>query len=49
MFYKRFILENEDNHKQIQELIDKGNILPTSSPCGSVVALSPNKDGVWNM
>ena len=35
--------------KQIQELLDKGAIVPRSSPCGSPIVLVPKKDGTWCM
>jgi hypothetical protein len=35
--------------KQIQELLDKGVIVPSSSPCGSPIVLVPKKDGAWRM
>ena len=43
--YRRSILENEEIHRKIQNLIDKGHILPSSSPCGSLVILVPKKYG----
>ena len=30
-------------------MIDKVHILPSSSPCGSLVILVPKKDGTWRM
>jgi hypothetical protein len=35
--------------KQIQELIDKGVIMPSTFPCGSPIFLVPKKDGTWHM
>jgi hypothetical protein len=35
--------------KQIQEFLDKGVIVPSTSPCGSPIVLVPNKDGTWCM
>jgi hypothetical protein len=43
------IMENADIKKQIQELLDKGVIVPSSSPCGSPIVLVPKKDGTWRM
>jgi hypothetical protein len=47
--YKMSVMENTEIKKQIQELFDKGVILPSSSPCGSPIVLVPNKDGTWHM
>ena len=33
--YRRSILENDEIKRQIQELLQKGHIRPSSSPCGS--------------
>jgi hypothetical protein len=35
--------------KKIQELLEKEVIVPSSSPCGSLIVLVPNKDGTWHM
>ena len=35
--------------KQIQELLNKGIICPSISPCGSPIVLVPKKDGTWRM
>jgi hypothetical protein len=35
--------------KQIQEFLDKGVIMPSTSPCGSPIVLVPKKDGTWHM
>jgi hypothetical protein len=42
-------MENDEIKKQIQELLDKGVIIPSTSPCGSPIFLVPKKDGTWNM
>ena len=47
--YRRSILENEEIHRKIQYLIDKGHIRPISSPCGSPIVLVPKKDRTWHM
>ena len=47
--YRRSILENEEIHRKIQDLIDKGHIHPISSPCGRPFVLVPNKHGTWCM
>jgi hypothetical protein len=38
-------MENAEIKKQIQEFIDKGVIVPSSSPCGSPIVLVSKKDG----
>jgi hypothetical protein len=40
-------MENEEIKGQIQELLQKGNIRPKSSPCGSLIVLVKNKDEIW--
>ena len=47
--YRSSILENEEIRGKIQDLIDKGHIRPSSSPCGSPVVLVLKKDGTWRM
>jgi hypothetical protein len=34
--YRRSFMENDEFKKQIQELLQKGHIQPSSSPCGSL-------------
>ena len=42
-------MENAEIQKQIQELLEKGVIMPSTSPCGSPIVLVPKKDGTWCM
>jgi hypothetical protein len=42
-------MENSKIKKQIQEFLDKGDIMPRTSPCGSPIVLVPNKYGTWRM
>eukprot|EP00253_Pinus_taeda_P006046 PITA_06046 len=37
--YRRSVMENDEIKKQIQELLQKGHIRPSSSPCGSPIVL----------
>jgi hypothetical protein len=47
--YKMLVMENAEIKKQIQELLDKGVIAPSTSPCGYPIVLVPKKDGTWRM
>ncbi len=42
-------MESAEIKKQIQDLLNKGIIRPSSSPCGSPIVLVPKKDGTWHM
>jgi hypothetical protein len=46
--YRMSVMENAEIKKQIQELLDKEVIVPSSSPCGSPIVLVPKKDGTWH-
>jgi hypothetical protein len=47
--YRLSVLENAEIKKQVQELLDKGVIRPSTSPCGSPIVMVPKKDGMWRM
>ena len=47
LVYRNSLLENEEIKHQIQELLQKGHIRPSSSPCGSLIVLVQKKDGTW--
>src|ERR1700735_1470019 len=47
--YRMSILESLEIKKQVQELVDKGVIHPSTSPCGSPIVLVTKKDGTWRM
>jgi hypothetical protein len=47
--YMMLVMENAEIKKQIQELLDKWVIMPSTSPCGSPIVLVPKKDGTWRM
>ena len=47
--YRMTPIENEEIKKQVQELLDKGLIRESSSPCTIPTVLSPRKDGGWRM
>jgi hypothetical protein len=41
--------ENEEVRKQVQDLLDKGLVRESLSPCVVPMVLSPKKDGGWRM
>jgi hypothetical protein len=43
------VMENVENKKQSQELLDKGVIKPSTSPCRSPIVLVLEKYGIWHM
>jgi hypothetical protein len=47
--YHRSLMENDEIKHHIQELLQKGNIRPISSPCGSPIVLVQKKDGTWRL
>lgn len=47
--YRMTPAENEEVKKQVQELLDKGLIKESLSPCAVPTMLSPKNDGGWRM
>jgi len=47
--YRLSALENAEIKKQVQGLLEKGFIRPSTSPCGSLIILVRKKDGSWRM
>ena len=47
--YRCFVLENDEIKRQIQQLLQKGHIRPSSLPCGSPIVLVQKKDGTWRL
>jgi hypothetical protein len=47
--YQHSVLENVEIKRQIQELLQKGHIRPSSTPCGSPIMLVQKKDGTWSL
>jgi hypothetical protein len=45
--YMRSLLENEEIKREIQELLQKGHIWPSSSPCEILIVMVQKKDGTW--
>jgi hypothetical protein len=49
LVYRCSVLENEEIKSQIQELLQRGHVRPSSSPCGSPMMLRKKKDGTWRL
>lgn len=47
--YKMAPKENEEIRKRVQELLDKGMIKESLSPCAVPIVMSPKKDDGWHM
>jgi hypothetical protein len=47
--YKLMPQENEEVKRQVQDLMNKGLIRESLSPCAVLTVLSPKKDGGWRM
>jgi hypothetical protein len=47
--YQCSVMENDEIKRQIQEMLQKGHIRPSSSPCGSPIMLVQKKDGTWGL
>jgi hypothetical protein len=47
--YRLTSQENEEVKRQVQDLMDKGLVRESLSPCAIPTVLSPKKDGVWRM
>lgn len=47
--YRMSIMESMEIKNEIQELLNKGIIHPSTSPCGSPIVLVAKKDGIWRM
>ena len=47
--YRMAMMEIVEIKKKIQELLDKGIIRPSTSPCRSPIVLVSKKDGTWHM
>jgi hypothetical protein len=47
--YRLTLQENEEVKRQVQNLVDKGLIRESLSPCTVLIVLSPKKYGGWRM
>ena len=47
--YRLSALENAEIKKQVQEILEKGFIRPSTSPYRSPIVLVRKKDGSWRM
>ena len=47
--YRMSLKDNEEVCKQVQELLDKGLIRESLSPCAVTTVLAPKKGGEWRM
>src|SRR6266508_6887834 len=47
--YKTNPEETKEIQQQVQELLDKGYVRESPSPCSVLVILVPKKDGTWHM
>ncbi len=45
LFYQCSVLQNDEIKRFIHELLQKGHMRPSSSPCGSLIVLVQKKDG----
>ena len=43
------VMQNDEIKRQIQEMLQKGHIRPSSSPCGSPIMLVQKKYGTWGL
>jgi hypothetical protein len=49
LVYRHSLMENDKIKRQIQEILQKGHIIPISSPCGSPIILVQKKDWTWRL
>jgi hypothetical protein len=47
LVYRHLLMENDEIKHLIQDILQKGHIRPSSSPCGSLIVLVQKKDETW--
>jgi hypothetical protein len=47
--YRTNLEETKEIQRQVQELLDKGYVRESLSPCAIPIILVPKKDGTWRM
>jgi hypothetical protein len=47
--YRKSIIEENEVNKQLQQLLEQGVIIPSTSKCGSPIIMVPKTDGRWRM
>ena len=47
--YRMPIMDNAEIKIKIKDMLDRGLIRPSISPCGSLIVLIPKKHGTWHM
>ena len=45
--YKSNLKETKERQRQVEELLTKGYMRESMSPCAMLVLLVPKKDGTW--
>jgi hypothetical protein len=49
LIYRHFLMENDEIKCHIQYFLQKGHIIPNSTPCGGLILLVQNKYRTWQL